>query len=122
MVFGKDGRKLVTVEDVQSFVLELFDTYTDGCVLLQEAKLFFKKKGYSDDECMTILLFGEEVGFLRRGCDDLERYTERLKRIGEYEKQLFWLKGLGYDESDGFVEVYARALSEGEAIYDDDDQ
>lgn len=112
----------MTVDDVRSFILELFDTYTDGCVLLQEAKLFFKKKGYSNDECMTILLFGEEIGFLRRGCDDLERYTERLKRIGEYEKQVCWLRGLGYEESDGFVEVYARTSSEQDAIYDDAEQ
>ncbi|PSN98918.1 hypothetical protein B9Q11_01500 [Candidatus Marsarchaeota G2 archaeon ECH_B_SAG-F08] len=107
MVLGKNKR-LFTTEDLRTFISEMFNTFGYGCILLQEAKLFCMKKGLTIDEGLTILIIAEEMGLIKRGCDDLSVYCERLKRIGEYERQIEYLKRLGYSEEDGFVEVIAK--------------
>jgi len=108
VVFGEKEKRILTARDVKELIHEMFMAYPEGCVLLQEAKIFFRRKGYENDQAEAILLFGEEMGFLIHGCDNLENYTERLKRIGEYSNHLRWLALFGYNEQDGFVEVYAR--------------
>lgn len=108
VVFGGKEKRLLSAKDVKELIHEMFVEYSGGCVLIQEAKLFFRRKGYKSDQAEAILLFGEEMGFVIRGCDDMENYVERLKRIGEYRNHLKWLASFGYSEEDGFVEVYAR--------------
>ncbi|MEM0120093.1 MAG: hypothetical protein QW514_06050 [Thermoprotei archaeon] len=110
VVFGEKEKRILTAKEVRELIHEMFVVYSEGCVLTQEAKLFFRRKGYKSDQAKAILLFGEEMGFLIHGCDNLENYVERLKRIGEYRNHLRWLASLGYTEEDGFVEVYARPI------------
>jgi hypothetical protein len=118
VVFGEKEKRLLTAKDVRELIYEMFMMYSEGCVLTQEAKLFFKRKGYRSDQAKAILLFGEEMGFLIHGCDNLENYVNRLKRIGEYKNHLRWLASLGYTEEDGFVEVYARPKNTQEIAQD----
>ncbi|MEM3671158.1 MAG: hypothetical protein QW767_05380 [Thermoprotei archaeon] len=112
MVFGSKGRRLLTDQELSNYVSELFDTYTGGCVLIQEARMFFVSKGYTEDEAETILLLAEEKSMVRRGADEFEHYADRLHNIGAYEEQKQYLRTLGYSEEDGFVEVYAPPSSE----------
>lgn len=108
VVFGEKEKRLLSAKDVKELINEMFVEHSGGCVLIQEARLFFRRKGYSGDQAEAILLFGEEMGFVIRGCDDMGNYVDRLKRIGEYLNHLRWLASFGYSEEDGFVEVYAK--------------
>ncbi len=121
VVFGEKEKKLLTPKDVRELIYEMFATYSEGCVLIQEAKIFFRRKGYKSDQAKAILLFGEEMGFLIRGCDDLGYYVDRLKRIGQYRSHLKWLASFGYSEEDGFVEVYARPKNTQESNHEFED-
>ena len=107
VVFGRNGRRLLTSQDLRNYVLELFDTYTGGCVLVQEARMFFTGKGYTDEEADTIMLLAEERNLVRKGADDLRNYEARLRRVGAYSQHENYLRSLGYTVEDGFVEVYA---------------